>query len=396
MPSTFDPLLRLELQATNENATTWGIKTNTNLDLLASSIAGAITLNVAGSGDYTLSTANGAADEARQAILVLTGTLTGNRDIIVPSSPKNYTVINNTTGAFTITLRQAVGTGLPIPAISPVLTVCTSTTCALAAFPTTGGTITGNVAVTGNVSVAGGAIVTGNATFQAGLIPSSTFLRNRLINGNFAINQRGVSGTVTLAAEAYGHDRWKAGAGGCVYTFTTSGADTVITITAGSLLQIIEDQNVEGGVYTLSHAGTAQARVAVNGGTPSGGYVAAPLQTASATGGQTVTVEFTTGTVSRVQLEAGTAATPFERRQYGQEFALCQRYYFATPNEFSDVHNINTYNSFQFPTTMRAAPSLVITPGSGSIVDVAPSNTGFYSRNPSATAGAIVVASAEL
>ena len=129
MPSTYDPLLRLELQATGENATTWGVKTNTNLDLLAESIAGAVNLNVAGSGDYTLSTANGAEDEARQAILVLTGTLTGNRNIIVPSSPKNYTVINNTTGAFTVTLKQSGGSGLTIPTTGPTITVCTSTTC---------------------------------------------------------------------------------------------------------------------------------------------------------------------------------------------------------------------------------------------------------------------------
>ena len=129
MPSTYDPLLRLELQATGENATTWGVKTNTNLDLLAESIAGAVNLNVAGSGDYTLSTANGAEDEARQAILVLTGLLTGNRNIIVPSSPKNYTVINNTTGAFTVTLKQSAGSGVAIPTTGPTISVCTSTTC---------------------------------------------------------------------------------------------------------------------------------------------------------------------------------------------------------------------------------------------------------------------------
>lgn len=129
MPSTYDPLLRLELQATGENATTWGVKTNTNLDLLAESIAGAVNLNVAGTGDYTLSTANGAEDEARQAILVLTGTLTGNRNIIVPSSPKNYTVINNTAGAFTVTLKQSAGTGIALGASGPTITVCTSTTC---------------------------------------------------------------------------------------------------------------------------------------------------------------------------------------------------------------------------------------------------------------------------
>ena len=129
MPSTFDPLLRLELQATGENATTWGVKTNTNLELIGAAVAGATTVNIAGSGDYTLTTANAATDEARQAILVLTGLLTGNRNVIVPSSPKNYTVINQTTGAFTVTLKQAAGTGLVIPRTGPSITVCTSTTC---------------------------------------------------------------------------------------------------------------------------------------------------------------------------------------------------------------------------------------------------------------------------
>ena len=68
---------------------------------------------------------------------------------------------------------------------------------------------------------------------------------NRIINGNFAINQRGqVSGTA-LAAAAYGHDRWKAGASGCTYTFTAALPDTTITITTGSLTQIIEGGNIE-------------------------------------------------------------------------------------------------------------------------------------------------------
>jgi hypothetical protein len=188
--------------------------------------------------------------------------------------------------------------------------------------------------------------------------------RNRIINGNFAINQRAKSGTVTLAAGAYGHDRWKAGAAGCTYTFATSGIDAVITITAGSLMQVIEDKNVEGGVYCLSHAGTAQARIAINGAATSGSYanatLATPLLAASATANQSVTVEFATGTVSRAQLEPGTTDTPFERRPYGVEIGLCQQYYqnFLVSGRFPASAAAQTLSvPVTWQSSMRAAPT---------------------------------------
>jgi hypothetical protein len=128
MPSTPESNLRLELQATGENATTWGTKTNSNLELLSQAIAGAANVNVGGSGNYTLVANNYASDEARAATLILTGTLTGNRDVIVPTTPKHYTVLNQTAGAFTLTIRQTAGTGVAIPAGTSQI-VCTSTTC---------------------------------------------------------------------------------------------------------------------------------------------------------------------------------------------------------------------------------------------------------------------------
>lgn len=154
--------------------------------------------------------------------------------------------------------------------------------------------------------------------------------RNRLHNGNFVINQRAVSGAVTLAAGAYGHDRWKAGAAGCTYTFAASGNSTIITISAGSLIQVIEGVNIEGGTYAISNQGSAQARIAVNGAGTSGGYAAAttaaPLLSATATGGLNVSVEFSTGTIDRAQAEAGIYASTFDRRPLSVELALCQRY----------------------------------------------------------------------
>ena len=155
------------------------------------------------------------------------------------------------------------------------------------------------------------------------LAPASAVFRNRLFDAGFIINQRGyVSGTA-LSASAYAHDRWKAGASGCTYTFTqlSTGVPIVITITAGSLQQVIEGCNMpEGGTYTLSWTGTAQARF--NGGA----YGASPLAVTGITAGANTTIEFNAGTVSYPQLEVGTNATSFDYRPYGTELALCQRY----------------------------------------------------------------------
>ena len=70
--------------------------------------------------------------------------------------------------------------------------------------------------------------------------------------------------------------------------------------------------------------------------------------------------------ITGVQLEAGTTASPFEYRQYGTELALCQRYCWVySGNSYAyargPVLNVGTTSTIwytQYPTTMRAAPSL--------------------------------------
>lgn len=128
MPSTYDPLLRLELQATGENATTWGTKTNNNLDLIAAAIAGQAVVTVS-SADVTLTEANAATDQSRAAILVFTGTMTGNVNIIVPSQSKTYAAFRQTSGAFNLVIKNATGTGATLPTSGTDIIVCTTATC---------------------------------------------------------------------------------------------------------------------------------------------------------------------------------------------------------------------------------------------------------------------------
>ena len=195
---------------------------------------------------------------------------------------------------------------------------------------------------------------------------NATLLKNRLIDAGFIINQRGYVSNTALSAGTYAHDRWKAGASGCTYTFTqgSAGVPIVITITAGSLQQVIEGCNMpDGGTFTLSWTGTAQGRV--NGG----GYSTSPLIVTGLTAGANCTVEFNTGTLSFPQLEVGSSATGFEYRVYSTEFANCQRYYEVCSTTYLQAglglggSNIVTG---QYRVTKRATPTLSLTLVTGS------------------------------
>lgn len=106
MPSTYTDLLRLEDQATGENDDTWGDISDTNLDLIEDAIAGRVSKSLA-AGDVTLSTNNGAADEARMMVVEVTGTLPADRKLIVPNKSKIYVIDNATSGSFAVTVETA-------------------------------------------------------------------------------------------------------------------------------------------------------------------------------------------------------------------------------------------------------------------------------------------------
>jgi hypothetical protein len=114
MPSTYSPRLRVELQATGENRSTWGDKANAVFSRLEEAVAGYTTIDL-NNANYTLTTNNGSADEARTMMLNFSGALTAARTVTIPAVSKMYIIRNATTGGFNVNISNGTNS-VAIPA----------------------------------------------------------------------------------------------------------------------------------------------------------------------------------------------------------------------------------------------------------------------------------------
>ena len=100
--TNFSPLLGLALPTTGDLSGTWGTTVNDAItSLIDSAVAGTTTLSA--DADVTLSTTNGAANQARNAVILWTasnGATT--RNITAPAQSKAYLVINAGTGSIVV------------------------------------------------------------------------------------------------------------------------------------------------------------------------------------------------------------------------------------------------------------------------------------------------------
>jgi hypothetical protein len=127
MATTYSTSLKLALIGDGDQAGIWGQTTNTNLGtLLEQAITGVQSITMI-DANYTLTNFNGVANEARNAVLVVTGTNNAIRDLIPPVQEKLYTIVNNTTGGFAIRVIGGSGTGVNIPNGATCLVYCDGT-----------------------------------------------------------------------------------------------------------------------------------------------------------------------------------------------------------------------------------------------------------------------------
>ena len=192
MPSTYSPALRLELIGNGEQAGTWGTTTNTNLgSLIEQAITGVQTITMA-DATYTLTSFDGAVDEARNAVLVLGGTVTTPQNVIAPAVEKTY-IIKNGTGS-NVTVKTSGGNGVTFVNGQVGIVYCDGTNFYSAVDVNN---ISGNVAVTGNLSATGN-VSANNATFTGTVTANNATFTGTVTAGSFS----GVTGRVVQIVQS--------------------------------------------------------------------------------------------------------------------------------------------------------------------------------------------------
>ena len=248
MASTYTPL-GVELQATGENAGTWGTKTNTNLQVFEQISGGYTTQAVSDSGDTTLSVSDGSTGATlAHRIIEFTGSLTSGRNVTIPLDVQNFYVLKNgTSGSQTVTFKYASGTGTSAAVASGKTIIAyakaddgTNPNITAVEF---GGDVVDDTSpqLGGNLDVNGNDIVsTSNADID--IVPNGT-------------------GDVVLAA-----DTVKVGDSGAAAVLTSNGAGT-LTVTTGGATDLILNTNsgTNSGSVTITDAANGDITVAPNG-----------------------------------------------------------------------------------------------------------------------------------
>jgi hypothetical protein len=160
MASTYSSTLNLELQASGENSGTWGTITNNNLTKMESAVKGYVSVAIASTTDSLTATDGTTADEQSNAIIKLTGTLTGNTTMQCEAVENWYIVDNATTmGTYTLGFKPAGGTATNLVASSKHILYSDGSTMFDVLEDAGNIKANGTLTVSGNTSLDGGTFV---------------------------------------------------------------------------------------------------------------------------------------------------------------------------------------------------------------------------------------------
>ena len=249
MASSYTTSLKIQEIGTGEQSGSWGTTTNTNWTLIEQAVAGVQTITMA-NANYTLTNLNGVSDEARNMVLVVTGTNSGIYQVIAPlNQPKMYVVYNNTTGGYAITIGASSGSIITIPngVTAQVYTDGTnffSAQTGSAGNFTVNGTLTAaGVTVTGALSAASlsaaSLSVSGAAAFSTSpTAPTPTTADNTTKVATTAFVQANIPTTVASANAIANTGGWAVTPSGTKLYFNYNGTNVASLDSSGNLITL--------------------------------------------------------------------------------------------------------------------------------------------------------------
>jgi len=165
MASTYSSRLNLELQTTGENSGTWGTITNNNLQKLEAALKGYVSVAIASTSDALTFEDGSTGLEQDNAIIKLTGTLTGNTTMQCEAQ-ENWFIVDNaaTMGTYTLGFKPAGGTATGLQAASKHLLYTDGSTMFNVLDDMGDVTVNGTLDVAGAVNFDGGAFTFNEAS----------------------------------------------------------------------------------------------------------------------------------------------------------------------------------------------------------------------------------------
>jgi hypothetical protein len=165
MASTYSSRLNLELQTTGENSGTWGTITNNNIQKLEAALKGYVSVAIASTSDALTFEDGSTGLEQDNAIIKLTGTLTGNTTMQCEAQ-ENWFIVDNaaTMGTYTLGFKPASGTAASLVSGSKHLLYTDGSTMFDVLDDCGNVTVNGTLDVAGAVNFDGGAFTFNEAS----------------------------------------------------------------------------------------------------------------------------------------------------------------------------------------------------------------------------------------